>query len=69
MSETWADDEGALDFIKELKRRRSAQLEMLVGAAKHSNDPVIRMNVAAISQLEQVIEMMEDERGKPDHDE
>lgn len=66
MSETWADEVGALAFLKLLKSRRSAQVEALVGAASHSTDPAIRANWAAIAQLEQVIDMMEKERGNPD---
>ncbi len=66
MSETWADDEGCLAFVKELKRRREAQVDLLIGAASHSTDPGIRSNWAAISQIDQVIAMMEDERGKFD---
>jgi len=64
--ETWADEEGALYFLKQLKQRRQAQVDCLIGAASHSTDPAIRSNWAAISQIEQVIEMMEAERGKSD---
>lgn len=67
MSEpTWADEEGARHFVKQLKARRSAQVEMLLSAARHSPDPAMRSNWAAIAQLDQVIEMMEKERGNPD---
>ncbi len=66
MSETWADEEGAIAFVKVLRDRRRAQVENLIGAAKTSSDPSIRSNWAAITQLDQVISMMEDERGKSD---
>ena len=61
--ETWADDEGAIAFVKQLKQRRVAQIEALVGAARNSSDPQMRLNWGAINQLEQVIEDMEAERG------
>ena len=61
--ETWADDEGAIAFVKQLKQRRAAQIEALVGAARNSSDPQMRLNWGAINQLEQVIEDMEAERG------
>lgn len=64
--ETWANEEGALNFLKQLRQRRQAQVECLIGAASHSTDAGIRSNWAAISQLDQVISMMEDERGKFD---
>lgn len=64
--ETWADEEGAINFIKQLKQRRQAQVDCLIGAASSSTDPGIRSNWAAISQIDQIIEMMEDERGKFD---
>jgi hypothetical protein len=64
--ETWADDVGALEFIKDLKRRKTAQIDLLIGAAQSSPDPSIRSNWAAIAQLDAVIQMMEAERGKPD---
>lgn len=63
---TWADEEGAINFLKQLKVRRAAQVETLVGAASHSTDPSIRSNWAAIAQLDQIIDMMENERGNPD---
>ncbi len=66
MNETWADDEGALEFVKTLKRQRLQEIEMLVGAARSSTDPAMQRSWAAIAQLEKVIDMMEDERGKPD---
>ncbi len=65
-SETWADEDGARDFVKQLKRLRQAEVEMLIGAARNSSDPAIARSWAAIAQLDKVIEMMEDERGKPD---
>lgn len=67
MSEdNWANEEGATFFLKTLKQRRQAQIDCLIGAASHSTDAGIRANWAAISQIEQIIEMMEDERGKFD---
>lgn len=66
MSETWADEEGAREFVKTLKRQRLQHVEMLIGAAKGSSDPAIQRTWAAIAQLDNVISMMEDERGKPD---
>lgn len=66
MSETWADEEGALDFIKKLKGRRKAQIDNLLSAASSSADPNVRSNWAAIAQLDQIIDMMEQERGNPD---
>jgi hypothetical protein len=66
MSETWADEAGARDFVKELKRQRQGEVEMLVGAARNSSDPAIVRSWAAIAQLDKVIAMMEEERGKPD---
>lgn len=64
--DTWADEEGAREFVKTLRRQRVAQVENLVGAAKSSLDPAMQRNWAAIAQLDNVISMMEDERGKPD---
>ncbi len=64
--DTWADEEGAREFLKALKRQRQGEVEMLVGAARNSSDPAITRSWAAIAQLDKVIEMMEDERGKPD---
>ncbi len=66
MAETWADEEGALAFIKELKKQRRQQVEALVGAASSSTDPAMRSNWGAIAQLDRVIDMMESERGNPD---
>lgn len=60
------DEEGALAFLKLLKTRRAAQVVNLLSAASHSTDPAIRQNWAAVAQLDQVIDMMEKERGKPD---
>ncbi len=60
------DEEGALAFLKQLKRQRDGEVEMLVGAARNSSDPAITRSWAAIAQLDKVIEMMEDERGKPE---
>ncbi len=65
-SETWANEEGAREFLKTLKRHRQAEVDMLIGVAKSSSDPAIQRTWAAIAQLDKVIEMMEDERGKPD---
>ncbi len=64
--ESWADDPDALEFIKGLKKMRLQEIEMLVGAARSSTDPTMQRSWAAIAQLEKVIEMMEEERGKPD---
>jgi hypothetical protein len=64
--ETWADEDGALQFIKDLKARRRAQVDLLLGAASHSTDAAVRANWAAIAQIDQVIDMMEKERGNPD---
>ena len=66
MSTTWADEDGAVDFVKQLRARYKAQVQNLIGAAGHSSDPNIRSNWAALQQLEQVIKLMEDERGKPE---
>ncbi len=66
MSETWADEEGAREFVKSLKRQRQGEVEMLIGAARNSSDPAVARSWAAIAQLDKVIEMMEDERGKSD---
>ncbi len=66
MSETWADEAGARDFVKELKRQRQGEVDMLVGAARNSSDPAIVRSWAAIAQLDKVIAMMEEERGKSD---
>ncbi len=60
----WADSPGALDFLRDLKLKRKAQLDSLVGAAGISQDPVIRMNWGALSQLDIIIKAMEEERGK-----
>jgi hypothetical protein len=60
------DEEDALRFLKLLKSRRAAQVDNLIGAAGHSTDPAIRSNWAAIAQLDQVIDLMEKERGNPD---
>lgn len=64
--ETWADEPGCLHFVKMLKKRREAQIEALVGAARQSTDPQMRLNWGAINQLEAVIADMEAERGKSD---
>ncbi len=66
LSDTWADEVGARDFVRELKRQREGEVEALIGAARNSTDPAMQRGWAAIAQLTKVIEMMEDERGKPD---
>ncbi len=62
--DSWANEPGARDFVKELKRQRQGEVEMLVGAARNSSDPAIVRSWAAIAQLDKVIAMMEEERGK-----
>ncbi len=64
--DSWANEPGARDFVKELKRQRQGEVEMLVGAARNSSDPAIVRSWAAIAQLDKVIAMMEEERGKSD---
>ena len=66
MSETWVDTEGAEAFIKQLRKRRAAQVDALVGAATVSTDPAIRASAAALVALDSVITDMEAERGNPD---
>jgi hypothetical protein len=61
---TWAEEDGAVEFYRELKRQREAEIVMLIGAAKNSTDPAMQRSYAAIAQLEKVIGMMEAERGK-----
>ncbi len=63
---TWADEAGAREFVRLLKKQRDSEIEMLVGLAKNSPDPAMQRSWAAIAQIQKVIEMMEDERGKPD---
>lgn len=64
--DTWADEPGARDFVKSLKHRRMMQVDALIGAAKTSQDPAIRQNWSAIAALDEVIGMIEEERGKPE---
>jgi hypothetical protein len=65
-TENWADSPGALDFLGDLRRKRKAQLDSLLGAAKTSNDPSVRANSYAVEQLDNIIKALEDERGKSD---
>ncbi len=62
--DSWANEPGAREFVKELKRQRQGEVDMLVGAARNSSDPAIVRSWAAIAQLDKVIAMMEEERGK-----
>ncbi len=64
--DSWANEPGAREFIRELKRQRDGEVEALIGAARNSPDPAMQRGWAAIAQLTKVIEMMEEERGKPD---
>jgi hypothetical protein len=64
--ETWVDTDGAEAFLKQLKMRRSAQVDALVGAATKSTDPAIRASAAALMALDSVITDMEAERGNSD---
>lgn len=64
--DTWADDDGALAFLKMLKGQRQAALELLISSASKSADPNVRSNWAALSQLDRTIDQMEAERGKSD---
>lgn len=59
----WADSPGALDFMRDLKMKRKAQVDSLVGAASVSTDPLVRANWAAIQQLDIIIRALEAERG------
>ncbi len=61
--ESWADMEGAEAFIKQLKMRRAAQVDALVGAATTSPDPGVRGSAMALLTLDSVIKDMEAERG------
>lgn len=65
MSETWADEEGAIAFFKKLRKKRESQVELLVGLAKSSHDPSVRECWAAIAQIDQIMRDMEEERGNP----
>jgi hypothetical protein len=64
--DSWADSVGALDFLRDLKLKRRAQVDSLIGAASVSPDPLVRANWGALSQLDIIIKAMEDERGKHD---
>ncbi len=64
--DSWANEAGAREFVKELKRQRQGEVDMLVGAARNSSDPAMVRSWAAIAQLDKVIAMMEEERGKSD---
>jgi hypothetical protein len=66
VNETWVDTEGAEAFIKQLKMRRNAQVEALVGAATTSPDPSVRGSAMALLTLDSVIKDMEAERGSND---
>ena len=65
-TEGWADSPGALDFLRDLKLKRKAQLDSLIGAASVSPDPKVQASWGALSQLDIIIRAMEDERGKSD---
>jgi len=64
--DTWADDDGALAFLKMLKGQRQAAWELLVSVSSKTTDPNVRSAWASLMQLERTIDQMEAERGKPD---
>ena len=69
---SWADDEGAVEFVKGLKRMRKQQEELILGNCRGRKlyDPEVRealsAAIGALEAYERVIIMMEDERGKSD---
>ena len=63
MSESWIDNDDGERFMKYMSLRRNSALDLLVNTAAESSDPNIRSAWAALAQITQTIQDLEDERG------